>query len=192
MADKIKKQPKIIFIAIGIIVLFGVIGGGYYYWWTGTPEYSISQIKKAIETQNSELGLKYIDTDAIFENLWTDMKSEFTGEALEAEGLEGLGMMLGLQLAENMKPVIKEQTKQGIESWFSVSTEELQEIASTEEGLGTDTFRQKDLEIKKQDSFAYIEAPAGAKFIFTQKEGARYWVLTKIEGLTKDLFIEEQ
>jgi len=30
MLDKIKKQAKIIFVAIGIIVLFGVIGSGYY------------------------------------------------------------------------------------------------------------------------------------------------------------------
>jgi len=74
----LSKQSKIIFAGIGIIVLLGVIGGGYY-WWMGTPEYSVSQIKKAIETHNPELGLKYIDTDAVFENLWTDISWDIIG-----------------------------------------------------------------------------------------------------------------
>lgn len=87
-------NKKFVFVGIGVIVLLGVIGGGYY-WWTGTPEYSVSQIKKAIETHNSELGLKYIDTDVIFENLWTDMKTELMKETEKAEGFEVFGMMLG-------------------------------------------------------------------------------------------------
>ena len=190
MLDKIKKQPKIIFVAIGIVVLFGLIGGGYYYWWTGTPKYSIYQIKKAIETRDKELGLKYVDVDAIFENLWTDMKSEITKEAMEAEGFEGIGAVLGLQLVENMKPALKEEFRKGIESWFLPPTEEPEEITDTEEDLGG--VWQKDIEVKKQDGFAYIETPDGIKLIFTQKEGARYWVLTKIEGLTKDLLTPEK
>lgn len=190
MLDKIKKQPKIIFVAIGIVVLFGLIGGGYYYWWTGTPEYSVYQIKKAIETQDKELGLKYVDVDAIFENLWTDIKSEITKEAMEAEGFEGMSAALGFQLVENMKPILKEEFRRGIESWFLPQTEESEEITDTEEDLG-DVW-QKDIEIKKQDDFAYIETPDGIKLIFMQKEGARYWVLTKIEGLTEDPLTPEK
>lgn len=184
LGEKIlNKQLKIIFVVMGVVVLFGLIGGGYYYWWTGTPEYSITQIKKAIETHNPELGLKYIDTDAIFENLWIDMKTDLMGEALEAEEFEGFGMMLGLQLVEGMKPALKEEFKQGIESWFLPPTEEkLQETVSTEENLEVGIFWQEDLEIKRQDNFAYIESPDNVKIVFTKKEGERYWVISKIEG----------
>lgn len=179
----INKKRRVIFIGISIIILFGVIGGGYY-WWTGTPEYSISQIKKAIETHNSELGLKYIDTDAIFEHLWTDMKSELIKETTEAEGFEAFGMMFGLQMAESMKPALKEQVKEGIKSWFVASTEEKPKEATitTKEGLETGTFWQKDLKIKKQGNSAYIELPDNVKIVLTKKVGERYWVISKIEG----------
>lgn len=185
-------NKKFVFIGIGVIILLGVIGGGYY-WWTGTPEYSINQIKKAIETHNPELGLKYIDTDAIFENLWTDMKSELMKETEKAEGFEAFGMMLGVQLAESMKPAFKEQVKQGVESWFSVSTEEKPtETTSTKENLELGTiWQQKELKIKKQGSSAYIELPDDIKIVFTKKEGKRYWVISKIEGFAKNSFSEE-
>jgi len=185
-------NKKIIFVGIGAIVLLGVIGGGYY-WWTGTPEYSISQIKKAIETHNPELGLKYIDTDAIFENLWTDMKTELMKEIEEAEGFEAFGMMLGIQLAESMKPALKEQVKQGVKSWFSASTEEKpKETTSAKESLEFATvWQQKDLKIQKQGNFAYIELPDNVKIIFTKKEGERYWVISKIEGFAESLFPKE-
>ena len=178
-------NKKFVFIGIGIIVLLGVIGGGYY-WWTGTPEYSINQIKKAIETHNSELGLKYIDTDAIFENLWTDMKSELMKETEKAEGFEAFGMMLGVQLAESMKPVLKEQFRQGIESWFSAPTEggRPEETTSTKKASELSTIWQKDLEIKKQGDSAYIELPDNIKVVLIQKEGERYWVVSEIEGFT--------
>jgi len=170
----LSKQSKIIFAGIGIIVLLGVIGGGYY-WWMGTPEYSVSQIKKAIETHNPELGLKYIDTDAVFENLWTDMKSELMKETEKAEEFEAFGMMLGVQLAESMKPAMKEQVKEGIKSWFSGSTteEKSKETTSTKENLELGTiWQQKELKIKKQGSSAYIELPDNAKLIFTKKQGS--------------------
>jgi len=186
MLDKIKKQPKIIFVGIGIVVLFALIGGGYC-WWTGTPEYSISQIKKAIETHNPDLGLKYIDTDTIFENLWTDMKSELMKETTEAEGFEAFGMMLGLQLAESMKPALKEQVKEGIKSWFLAPTEEKpKETTIAKESLETGTFWQKDLKIKKQGSSAYIELPDNVKIVLTKKAGERYWVISKIEGFAEN------
>jgi len=175
-------NKKFIFIGIGVIVLLGLIGAGYY-WWTGTPEYSINQIKKAIKTHNSELGLKYIDTDAIFENLWTNMKSEFLKEAEQAEEFEAIGIMFGLQLAENMKPTLKEDFEEVIKSWFSPSTEEKpKEIATTKESLRTGAFWEKDLEIKKQGDSAYIELPDNTKIVLTKKAGKRYWVISKIEG----------
>ena len=160
MNEKVKKvineKKKIILIGIGIVVSFGVIGGGYY-WWIGTPEYSINQIKKAIGTNNSELGLKFIDTDAIFENLWTNTKGEIVGKTSEAEGFEALGMMLGLQIIENMKPALKGQVEEGIKSWFLASTEKENSI-----------WQEKDLEVKKQGDSAYIELSDSVKIVFTK------------------------
>jgi len=181
-------NKKFVFIGIGVIILLGVIGGGYY-WWIGTPEYSVNQIKKAIKTHNSELGLKYIDTDAIIENLWTDMKTELIKKIEKTEGVEAFGTILGIQLTENIKPVLKEQIKQEIGSWFSGSTEEKsKEAISTKEDLELGTFwQQKDLKIRRQGNFAYIELLNNVKLIFTKKEGKRYWVVSKIEGFPSGL-----
>ena len=185
MIEKIKKQPKTIFIAISIVILFGLIGGGYHYWWIGTPEYSISQIKKAIEIQDKELGMKYVDFDALFENFWTEMKSEVEKEIIETAGLEWLGIMKELQMVENMKPTIKEELGEAIESWF-LSPEDTKEKSTTTEKISD--IWQEDLEIKKQDNSTYIETPDGIKMIFAKKEGERYWVITKLEGFVKRLF----
>lgn len=184
MNNVFSQKPKIVFAIIGIVILVGLVGGGYY-WWTGTPEYSAYQIKKAVETQDKELGLKYIDVDAIFENLWTDWESEFAKGALKAEGFEAFGMMLGSYLAESMKPGLKELTKQEIENWFSVSEEKLRE-ESTGKGLKLGATWKEKLKIKRQDKSAHIELPDGIKIIFIRKEGERYWVITKIEGLMQD------
>jgi len=189
---KLNKQLKITILGIGVVILLGIMGGGYYYWWTGTPEYSVAQIKKAIEMHNPDLGLKYINIDAIFENLWTDMKSELMKETEKAEGFETFGMMLGVQLAESMKPTLKEQVKEGIKSWFSVPIEEKsKETTTTKESLETGTFLQKDLKIKKQGNSAYIELPDNIKIVFTRKAGERYWVISKIEGFTDNLLSKE-
>ncbi|NQU99559.1 MAG: hypothetical protein HQ538_02375 [Parcubacteria group bacterium] len=171
-------------IIISFLIICLLLSGGYY-WWVGTPQYSVSQIKKAIKTHNMELGIKYIDTDAIFNNFWTDIKEETIDEIPEADEFEGFGMMLGLQMIENMKPVMEERFKQGIESWFLAPTGESQEIINTKENFETGTFWQKDLKIEKQGNSTYIELPDNVKIVLTKKEKERYWVISKIEGFTE-------
>jgi len=185
MIEKIKKQPKTIFITISIVILFGLIGGGYYYWWIGTPEYSISQIRKAIETQDKELGMKYVNFDALFEGFWTEMENEVEKEIIETAGLEWLNMMRELQMVENMKPTIKKELGEAVESWF-LSPEDTKEKSTTTEEISD--IWQEDLEIKKRGNSTYIETPDGIKMIFIKKEGERYWVITKLEGFAKRLF----
>lgn len=180
------KKLNIISVIVGVFILLVVIGGGYY-WWTGTPEYSLFQIKKAIKTHNPELGLKYVNSDTVFENFWLDTKSELLKGTEEAEGFEALGMMFGLQLAESMKPAMKEQVKEGIKNWFSAPAEEKsKETITTKENLELGTiWQQRDIQIKKQSNSAYIELPNNIKIIFFKKEGERYWVVSKIEGFTE-------
>jgi hypothetical protein len=170
-----KKSFKIIPVIIGVLLLI-LIGGGYY-WWTGTPEYSINQLKKAIETNNKEAGLKYIDTDSMFENLWDDIKSEATEASLDAEGFEALGMALGLQMLEAMKPAMKNEFEAGIEKWFSAE-EVIDEdkIVSPEGG-----------ELIKENGSVYVKTE-DIKLFFTKKEGKRYWVISRIEGMTEEIF----
>ncbi|MCX6741210.1 MAG: hypothetical protein NTY61_02315, partial [Candidatus Parcubacteria bacterium] len=61
-------------------------------------------------------------------------KSQLTSQSFEQEdGFGMLGAALGLQLLENTKPTIKEQFLKGIDSWFTVPTEEAEQIADENE-----------------------------------------------------------
>ena len=163
-----------LFLLLYIAILFGLIGGGYYYWWRGTPEYSISQIKKAIEINNSKLQFKYIDVDNISENMWVEMKNRFM---LEADGFGTLGMMMFPQMVDGVKLSNKEMVKKGIES----------ELLLIKMRLESGTIWQKAPEIKRHDNFAYIELSDNVKIILTKKEGGRYWVISKIEGYLESI-----
>ncbi len=73
-------------IIVGILVVLAVVVGGAYYWWTGTPQYALSQIKKAYATQDVELAFTYIDFDAVFESMWSDMQNEMTADMSKGNG----------------------------------------------------------------------------------------------------------
>ncbi len=173
----INKKIKIALIIIVIIVVvLGTIGVRHYRF-MGTPEYSVGQIKKAIETHNTDLGFKYIDIDAISEGVWTDLKSKFVNDTSGIQGFEALDMMFGFQIAESMKPVVKEQVEKGVESWFAIPTEG--ETISLKGNFWLNTWQQKNL--KKQGGSAYIELPNDARIVFTKKVGERYWIISRIE-----------
>lgn len=148
-------------------------------WFSGTPEYSVLQIRKAVETNNPELGLKYIDVDSVFENFWAD---EIESKILtgKSEELGGLNAIFGFEVAENTKLAVKEQISRGIESWFLVPAEE--EPGEGGPAVGVLPGEKEKIEIVKQDDTAYLEQLGEVKIIFTQKEGERYWVISKIEG----------
>jgi len=189
---KIINKKSLIFAAITLIVLLGLIRGGYY-WWTGTPQYSIGQIKKAAATHNPDLGLKYIDTDAIFENLWTDMKGELLKESEKTGEFVAFGMMLGIQMAESMKPRFKEQFQETIKNSFLAQSEEESKNSTItkQKSALSDIWQQKDLKIKKQGNFAYINLPDNIQIVLSRQTGKRYWVISKIAGLMGNLLPEE-
>lgn len=178
------KTKKITILAAIILILAGI---GYFWWLSGTPEYSVFQIRKAVETNDLELGLKYIDVDSVLENFWVkEIENMFlTGRT---EELVELNAIFGLQFAEITKPVVEEQIRQGIENWFLAPAEKEPsgEVITSAVFPGQETGK---IEVVKQNNTAYIERPDGVKVIFTKKEGERHWVVSEIEGLVNLLKI---
>jgi len=181
-------NKKYLLIIGAIIVLLAVIGGGYY-WWTGTAQYSVLKLKKAIESHNVELALKYIDVDSIFDNLWSRFTSQTLQEGISSQNeWEIFGTILGMGLAESIKPAIKEQLKQSIIDSIKDSSEEMESEsdASTE----FKSIWEEKFKIKKTNGSAYIEPSENIKIVLT-KTPDRYWRITDIQGL-EDMITETE
>ncbi|HVZ11360.1 MAG TPA: hypothetical protein VG941_03040 [Candidatus Paceibacterota bacterium] len=187
-------KNKFVLIGIGAVILLIAVGLGGYYWWTGTPEYSLGQLKKAMDTHNPELGLKYVDTDAVFESFWTEFKDKITSEALTQpkDGFEAFGTLLGLQLVENMKPTIKKQMEDGIKGWFSTDQKTTEQNAENKTINLKSEIQNKNIKIKKDGKTVYIELPDDIKIILTRKAGERYWVISGIQGLSKNISLDNK
>lgn len=162
-------------LAIVAVLLTGLIGGGlYYWWWIGTPEYTLSQIRKAAETRNVELGMKYIDVDAIFENFWRKQQVETVEKLRSQSNAEAFGTFLGIQFMESVKSATKESVRQQWIDIFSTTT-----VRTPENTIGT--IFQKGLIAIRQGNAAYVFLSNGLKVTLKRKEGNRYWIISSLE-----------
>jgi len=190
------KQLKIIFVAIGIIVLFGVIGGGYY-WISGTPQYSLYQIGRAVENRDSETFYKYVDIDSVVNSFtdwaWKEMEEMMAEEKPEDEWASW-GYELGKGFAELMMPAMKERIKEGLRSEITKT------IEGTEEGM-QEAFKKisyKDIKIERSGKIAnveilnFLESDISLKLKMRQAT-ERYWKVVEINPeMLESMGIEEK
>lgn len=101
-------MKKIILISLAIVVV--AIGGGYYYF-TGTPTYSLYQLKKSIQSHDSTSFNKYVDTDRVVDGLLTDaMKGADT--ELGDNPFAGLAKTLILSMKDELKSSINKNVEE--------------------------------------------------------------------------------
>jgi hypothetical protein len=128
-------------VIIGAVVLLVIVvgAGGGYYWWTGTPQYSLLQLKSAIDRGDQTTALSYFDSDAIFNTLWSQVETQMTAEVSQASQSGGslgtLGAMFAQGLIESIKPEVQQKfiasLDTGIMSTSSTAT------ATTTAGVGS-------------------------------------------------------
>src|ERR1700677_3984542 len=111
---------RIIAVCVALVLVVGAIGGGYYYWWIGTPQYSLLQLKDAVSRGDSTTALSYFNTDAIFNNLWTQVEAQASVDEAQASQSGGalgtLGAMIGQGLLESIKPEVKQKFVQSLDT----------------------------------------------------------------------------
>ena len=95
---------------IGAILIVAVIGSGYYYF-TGTPKYSLYQLKKAIQNHDSMTFNKYVDVDRVTGNLLDTASQSFEEEMKKESNPFG---EFGNSILQSMIPALKEKMKSGI------------------------------------------------------------------------------
>lgn len=108
--SKISSNKKILLFLISIIIIILCSVGFYYY--TTTPQYALSQIRKAYAKHDVTLALKYIDADAIMDDFWEQIKLESLNRMdSPSNDFESLGITIGQNLMEKYKPMIKESMR---------------------------------------------------------------------------------
>lgn len=139
----------------GIVIVALGLGGGYY-WVSGTPQYSLYQIGKAVENRDSETFYKYVDIDSVVDSftdwVWKEMEEEMAGGKPEDEWASW-GYELGKGFAELIMPAMKERIKEGLRSEITKT------IEGTEEGM-REAFKKisyKDIKVERSGKIANIE-----------------------------------
>ena len=112
-------SKRIVFPAVLIIIVLLAAYVGYEYWWKRTPEYSLGQIAKAVETHDLDLFRKHVDLDSVVNRLIDDaLSASYTEmEKKPVQGYEGFGRELGKGLIQLFKPRLAEMFKQQIEKF---------------------------------------------------------------------------
>ena len=106
---EISTSKKFIFLILVVIILLCSVG---FYYWTTTPQYALSQIRKAYAKHDVTLALKYIDADAIMDDFWEQIKLESLSRMDSPNNdFESLGITIGQNLMEKYKPMIKESAR---------------------------------------------------------------------------------
>lgn len=111
-------MKKIIITLLSAIAL--AIGGGYYYF-TGTPTYSLYQLKKAIGSHDSTAFNQYVDIDRVIGDLLTEATKEMNSE-LEDNPFAGLAKTFLLSMKDELKSKVNksiEKISSGKEGGFS-------------------------------------------------------------------------
>lgn len=104
-----KINIKFLYIVTIVIIIFCAFG---FYWYTTTPQYALSQIKKASKTHNVTLALKYIDVNAIADDFWEQIKTESLNRMPDPSNeFESAGIAIGQNIMEKYKSMIKESMK---------------------------------------------------------------------------------
>jgi hypothetical protein len=159
-------------IAIAVLAILIVSGGGYYYW-TGTPQYTLAQIKTAYETRDVNLAMKYINFDAVFDDQWSSIEAKISAQQSNTQNSwEAFGSMIGQGLVENMKPTLKEKMlsslKDGIRN--AATTSSIADVAQS-------------YTITRSGDTVIVSGLGSIKFEL-RKEGQHYWQVVAVKGLT--------
>lgn len=160
---------------IGVVIVLCIVAGGLGYWWTTTPQYALSQIKKAYETHDKDLALKYIDIESIFDHLWASIEVKMAQQVASTDnGFAAFGAMLGQTMVQNMKPTIKANLR-------------TQLVDAVEEGGMTATSSMasllKNYTISHDDN-AVLVSNADSEFKLRMEKEDGVWRIVAIDGLS--------
>ncbi len=179
-------KKSIIIIAIIVIGVFG------YKYWINTPQYSLLQIQKSVDTKDRVLFDKYVDTNGIIEEIVEDLSKLFI-EEMDAEESSEFSFfdpqVLAAGFLSLFQPVIENAIEEGFDEFWEdeVETVEIKESKSDFTN-NLDSFEMSYL--KKDGKIAKLglerEDPDSGRIVkieFKLNKIENYWRITQISNL---------
>ena len=184
-AFNVKKY--IIIISILVLVIFG------YNYWINTPQYSLLQIQKSVDTKDRFLFDKYVDTNRIIEEVVEDLSKIFI-EEMDAEDNFEYSIFDTQILAEGLvslfQPAIENAIEEGFNEFWEDEIETIESKADLKSNL--DSFEVSF--IKRDGKIAILglegkdfDTGGTIKLEFKLNKIDNYWRVTRILNLEEIL-----
>jgi len=172
-------------IIIGILII-GVFG---YNYWINTPQYSLLQIQKSVDTKDRFLFDKYVDTNGIIEEVVEDLSKIFIEEMDTQESSEYSffdPQVLAAGLVSLFQPAIENAIEEGFDEFWEdeVGTVELKSDLKNNLDSFEVSYLKRDGKIAKLGLEG--EDPDSGEIIkieFKLIKIENYWRITQISNL---------
>ena len=132
-----------------ILVIFTVILTGAYIYIKGTPQYSLYQLRTAIEDHDPDKASLYLDIDSIVDNLMSDFINEQDKKRPENEW-EAMGQNFAKGLMTMMLPTLKETMKGQFRTAITTPSDDKTAVKDIRKG------KMSDFDIKVDGKMAII------------------------------------
>ena len=185
-------MKKINSILLIILLICGGIFG--YNYWKNSPEYSLLQIQKAVETNDKDLFEKYIDVDSIIEEIVDDV-SKILLEKMNLEEDENSFFdpkVVAQGMIEIIKPTIDSSIEEGFESFWEENPDSEYYSNEDYERVKKALSSTKMSYLNKNGRVAFLgmemldpETNENTLFEFKLNKVENYWKISEISNLEK-------
>ena len=180
-----KKNIITIVTTITIIVI-GVFG---YNYWINTPQYSLLQIQKSVDTKDRFLFDKYVDTNGIIKEVVEDLSKIFI-EEMDTQGSSELyffdPQILATGLVSLFKPAIENAIERGFDEFWEDEVETIESTAELKNNIESFEISYIKREGKIAKLVLEAEDPDSGeitKLEFKLNKTGNYWRITQISNL---------
>ena len=180
-----KKNIITIVTTITIIVI-GVFG---YNYWINTPQYSLLQIQKSVDTKDRFLFDKYVDTNGIIKEVVEDLSKIFI-EEMDTQGSSELyffdPQILATGLVSLFKPAIENAIERGFDEFWEDEVETIESTAELKNNIESFEISYIKREGKIAKLVLEAEDPDSGeitKLEFKLNKTDNYWRITQISNL---------
>ena len=180
-----KKNIITIVTTITIIVI-GVFG---YNYWINTPQYSLLQIQKSVDTKDRFLFDKYVDTNGIIKEVVEDLSKIFL-EEMDTQGSSELyffdPQILATGLVSLFKPAIENAIERGFDEFWEDEVEPIESTAELKNNIESFEISYIKREGKIAKLVLEAEDPDSGeitKLEFKLNKTDNYWRITQISNL---------
>ena len=180
-------KKNIITIATTItIIVIGVFG---YNYWINTPQYSLLQIQKSVDTKDRFLFDKYVDTNGIIKEVVEDLSKIFI-EEMDTQGSSELyffdPQILATGLVSLFKPAIENAIERGFDEFWEDEVETIESTAELKNNIESFEISYIKREGKIAKLVLEAEDPDSGeitKLEFKLNKTDNYWRITQISNL---------